>query len=142
MKFVALKPVRIVTLAGHAVSMKEGEEKDLHGLLAAEAMKTPNIVPVEHAEALLAATAARKAAEDEAEEEQAEADEAKKELADAKKTELEQAIVQLIGRNDPADFTTQGYPRVAAVMGILNREDISSAEIKEAFDGLGENSVG
>lgn len=137
MKFIALKPARVASLSGHCVFMEANEERDLYGELAKEAMAHPDVVPAETANALVeAATAARIAAEEAAAKENAEADEADDVLEEAKKAELVSAIEQLIAGNIKENFTAQGYPRVAAVIDILGREDVGSAEIREAFDAM------
>ena len=142
MKFIALKPARIVSLSGHCVHMEAEEERDLHGLLAQEAMRHPDVIPADHAEALVAAKQARVAAAETAAKEAEEAEEAEEDLDAAKAKELEAAVIELVARNNPDDFTTAGYPRVAAVMDVTGREDVSSTEIKEVFDNLGSNSKG
>lgn len=142
MKFIALKTARIATLAGHCVHMEANEERELNGLLAQAAMAHPDVVPAEHAQALVEAAQARAAAEAAAAKESAEAEEAEDVLEAAKAQELEAAILQLISTNNKDDFTAQGYPRVASVIGILGHENVSSTEIKEVFDTLGSNSEG
>jgi len=143
MKFIALKPTRVTTTVGQAANFAAaGEEKELYGMLAQEAMRSPDVVLAEHAEALREATAKRVEAQTDATKEEAEAEEARKELAAAKTVEIELAIKDLIARGNKEDFTGQGYPRVAAVMDITNREDVSSNEIKEVFDAVTGGTVG
>ena len=141
MKFIALKPARIVTMFGSCVFMEEGEERELNGKLAEAAMAHPDVVAAESANALMekiaaakkAAAASEPAVEDEDEDEAEPAGDA---LAEAKKQEMKEAIVRLIAANNSDDFTAQGYPRVASVVGEMGREDINSQEIREAFDEI------
>lgn len=47
--------------------------------------------------------------------------------------EIQDAIKELIARNDKAAFTTAGYPRVTSVEAIIGYE-IKSADVKKAWD--------